>query len=742
VAPVGASPGTASPAAAADARIDAPTRTSDRRVALWLLVVMAASFLIFQQGAVTGYDGGSMYAVTRSIVDHGTLAVSDEWNTLPGRDGRAYARYGLGLSLVAAVPYALVHPLASLSGRPQDISAAAVSSVMPLIVAGLIAALYLLARRLGGRAGPAILVALGGVVGTFILPYGKEFFSEPLATLFLVVAIERVLAGRPGASGLAAGAAVLTRAQALLFAPLVVVVAWRRGGVASAGRVLIGLAPGVVATLTYNVVRFGGPLEFGYQDVGFTTPPLRGIGGLLFEPTKSVLLFAPIVLLLPAALWYLWRTNRDAAVLLGGNLGITIALTATWFSWHGGWCWGPRLLLPGLVPAVAAIGPWVSSVGRLRAATALFAAGCLVSLPALLVSTQAQQLEVASPPPWTHYLDTQPLASPSIARQFTLLAPTIRYSAAHLYEDRGDGKNNLRSLALWQFAIARALGRTGVALALAGTAFLSAVAVASFARLRGAYRSVPESTTAGDTGVRPLRPSNGRPRHRDPSVDASGGENLEAMEAARNYNAHLTDTLVAVVGAAGPVLDFGAGTGTHARALRERGVDVRCVEPDTALRDRLTSEGFATVASADALPPGSFGSAYSLNVLEHIDDDEAALRAIARVVRPGGPIVLYVPAFEVLYSDMDRSVGHVRRYKRGALISLTERSGLHVTRCVYVDSLGFLAALLYRAMNGSGRLRPRSVGFYDRFLFPLSRVIDRATDRWFGKNLLLEAHRG
>jgi hypothetical protein len=55
--------------------------------------------------------------------------------------------------------------------------------------------------------------------------------------------------------------------------------------------------------------------------------------------------------------------------------------------------------------------------------------------------------------------------------------------------------------------------------------------------------------------------------------------------------------------------------------------------------------------------------------------------------------------------------------------------------------LGFLAALAYRSVSSTGRLSPQSVQRYDRFVFPLSRVVDRLAARWIGKNLLLEARR-
>jgi SAM-dependent methyltransferase len=704
----------------------------ERSVAAWLFVVVAASFLLVEQGTVTGYDGSSMYAVTRSLVDHGSVVVSDEWNTLPGRGGQPYARYGLGLSLLAAVPYALSRPFAVVAGRGDQISAAAVASTMPIVMAALACALFALARRLGARAGPALLVAIGAIAGTFMLPYGKEFFSEPLATLFVVVAVERMLAGRPGTSGLAAGAAVLTRAQTLLFVPLLLIVAWRPGRERSTAAAVAGLAPGVLLTFGYNVVRFGNPLDFGYQDVGFTTPFLKGLSGLLFEPTKSVLLFAPVVVLLPIALAATWRTQRDSAVLLGGNLAMTLVLTATWFAWHGGWCWGPRLLLPGLVPAIALIGPWISSELRRTTVLLLFGLGALVSLPTLLVSTQAQQLEVASPPPWTHYLATQPLASPSVARQWTLVPVTARYSIAHLYDHVGDGRNDLRTFAIWQLAVARSLGPPGFAAAAGGTVALGAVLFVGVRNLRRSFArpgadGVGAHVASAGIGERTPLPS--------------GGENLEAMEAAENYNAFLVGSVLAYASPGARILDFGAGTGTHARTLRARGADVWCVEPDPSLRARLSADGFRAAASIAALGPASFDAAYTFNVLEHIADDEVALVALHDVLVEGGTLLVFVPAFEILRSRMDAIVGHVRRYRRSELEKRVRRAGFGAVRSRYVDSLGFLAALGYRLVGGRGRLSAVSVRRYDRYVFPVSRVLDAVASRTIGKNVLLEASR-
>ena len=227
------------------------------------------------------------------------------------------------------------------------------------------------------------------------------------------------------------------------------------------------------------------------------------------------------------------------------------------------------------------------------------------------------------------------------------------------------------------------------------------------------------------------------------TVPYTGVSNLEVMESAVRYNRHLSGILAGASPASGGVtVDFGAGTGNHAVAARGLGHDVVCVEADDGLRARLDSLGFLAVADLDQLEPGSVRFVYSFNVLEHIDDDEAVLRQMARVLAPGGVLLLYVPAFDALFGAMDRRVGHLRRYTRGVLCDRVRRSGFAVEAARYVDSLGFFAALAYRLLPAAdGQLDARSVRLYDRAVFPLSLRLDRAVGRWFGKNLTVVAHR-
>jgi len=225
----------------------------------------------------------------------------------------------------------------------------------------------------------------------------------------------------------------------------------------------------------------------------------------------------------------------------------------------------------------------------------------------------------------------------------------------------------------------------------------------------------------------------------------SGVENLEVMEVAHRYRRYLGELISAAGGpprAGHKTLDFGAGVGTYARVARQLGYAVTCCELDPTLRRRLSEDGFTTTAALCELPDGQFDFAYTLNVLEHIDDDATTLASILRALAPGGRLLIYVPAFPILFSAMDRKVGHVRRYRRRQLVERVEEAGFMVQSCRHADSLGFVASLVLRiAPGGDGTLNVRTVALYDRWVFPLSRRLDRLTAPVIGKNLALVAIR-
>jgi SAM-dependent methyltransferase len=218
----------------------------------------------------------------------------------------------------------------------------------------------------------------------------------------------------------------------------------------------------------------------------------------------------------------------------------------------------------------------------------------------------------------------------------------------------------------------------------------------------------------------------------------SATDNLEVMTQAENYNAFLIRILKKHLAGRREILDFGAGIGCFAGQMRQLGFSVACLEPDPDHAHRLQNLGFECATSWNSFGKCRFNGAYALNVLEHIEKDELALQQLNRILVPGGILVVYVPAFPLLYSSMDRKVGHYRRYRASTLERKMREQGFRVLHCTYADVLGFVASLVFNLVgNKQGDVNPLGLKLFDRYVFPFSLFLDRFARNWLGKNLLI-----
>jgi SAM-dependent methyltransferase len=229
-------------------------------------------------------------------------------------------------------------------------------------------------------------------------------------------------------------------------------------------------------------------------------------------------------------------------------------------------------------------------------------------------------------------------------------------------------------------------------------------------------------------------------------IDYAGADLLTEIEAnLPRYNTHIVDLIAAAIGSRDPnappaILDFGCGIGTLSRIPKDKtGLVADGVELDDRQRGIFAARGFAGAASLDDLTR-TYDLIFSSNVLEHIPDDREILKQLHARLKPGGRLVLYVPAFRLLWTSLDDEVGHHRRYTKAELAGKLGAAGFRVQRVGYVDSVGFVLALAFRLLGAGGGIpSARSLRLFDRVVLPLSIALDRLCGRHFGKNVFAVA---
>jgi SAM-dependent methyltransferase len=147
------------------------------------------------------------------------------------------------------------------------------------------------------------------------------------------------------------------------------------------------------------------------------------------------------------------------------------------------------------------------------------------------------------------------------------------------------------------------------------------------------------------------------------------------------------------------LLELGCGTGNVLRALAEFG-DAVGMEHDQRLIAAARADGldvrYGTIPDDLVVPKGWADVVLLLDVLEHLDDEAAALATARRALTAGGTLVITVPAFAWLWSAHDLALGHRRRYTAGQLRGVVERAAFAVTRVTYFSTLLFPGVALIR----------------------------------------------
>lgn len=222
------------------------------------------------------------------------------------------------------------------------------------------------------------------------------------------------------------------------------------------------------------------------------------------------------------------------------------------------------------------------------------------------------------------------------------------------------------------------------------------------------------------------------------------GEELELFEHAVNWKRYFSQYILPFLG--GRVLECGAGIGSTTVILNKGKADQWVLmEPDEVMYGVLERKCIEGVLPANCTPfrgtikdlPSDqvFDCILYIDVLEHIERDADELLLAASILNVGGHLVVLSPAWPILFSPFDESIGHYRRYTGKMLRKLVPAS-LEEEGMRYIDTAGFLASLLNKLLLKQPYPSLRQVKFWDRWLIPVSKITDRIFFYSFGKTIL------
>lgn len=221
-----------------------------------------------------------------------------------------------------------------------------------------------------------------------------------------------------------------------------------------------------------------------------------------------------------------------------------------------------------------------------------------------------------------------------------------------------------------------------------------------------------------------------------------GIKTLEVLEGADNYNHWISNRIKKYIFS--PALEIGAGTGnistsfTNLEDLVVTDIDSTLVEK---LKKRFKGNKNIRVEDLDISTKLSniknkFNSIYSVNVLEHIKNDEIAIQNMYRLLNNHGKVVILVPAKRFAYKKIDKRLGHFRRYEKEDLTEKLKKAGFKIVEVEYFNFVGLLSWLIRdKITKKHNYLNPSHVKMFD-LLVPVLRMIEPRKNLPIGISLI------
>ena len=227
-------------------------------------------------------------------------------------------------------------------------------------------------------------------------------------------------------------------------------------------------------------------------------------------------------------------------------------------------------------------------------------------------------------------------------------------------------------------------------------------------------------------------------------------DDLETMQEARRYAAHVFDLFRPHIGSR--VLEVGCGIGTMSRRLADIAETVVGIEPNLNCARRVQEElgehprfslrvCHLEECDKSELSSHRFDTVVCVNVLEHIADDVRALKTFREVVAPKGRVLIFVPAVQAAYGPLDAELGHHRRYSKQTLSKALTEAGLELVALHYTNPIGLIGWMYNAHVANSTAHSLTQVRLFETLIAPWALPLERLIAPPIGLSLVAVGRR-
>jgi SAM-dependent methyltransferase len=231
-------------------------------------------------------------------------------------------------------------------------------------------------------------------------------------------------------------------------------------------------------------------------------------------------------------------------------------------------------------------------------------------------------------------------------------------------------------------------------------------------------------------------------------IDEEGQETLEAIAGAYKFNEWMYQTIAPFT--QGKILEVGSGIGNISNFFLKKGdnlyvSDIRKNYCDILKERFAVYPNLGDILLLDLVHPdfekafqpylGYFDSLFALNVVEHIEDDTQAIANCKKLLKPGGNLIILVPAYQGLYNRFDEELYHYRRYNQKTLNALFEKNNIPIIKSFYFNLMGIPGWYVSGKLQKNKTIPKGQMKLYE-MLVPIFKVIDKITLQQAGLSVI------